>query len=79
MLQTMAVSYVAADGEVTELSVDTGRLSADRIPWRSLRIAILLAVLLVVSVTTCEDRFRSTAWRQPLYVAIYPIRRTTAR
>lgn len=48
-------------------------MSADRIPWRSLRIAILLAVLLVVSVTTCEDRFRTTAWRQPLYVAIYPI------
>jgi hypothetical protein len=42
-------------------------------PWRSLRIAILLAVLLLVSVSTCEDRFRSTAWRDPLYVAIYPI------
>lgn len=41
--------------------------------WRTLRIAVLLGVLLLVSVTTCEDRFRSTAWRQPLYVAIYPI------
>ena len=41
--------------------------------WRSLRIAVLLCVLLLVSVTTCEDRFRSIAWRQPLYVAIYPI------
>jgi hypothetical protein len=41
--------------------------------WRSLRIAVLLGVLLVVSVATCEDRFRTTAWRQPLYVAIYPI------
>ena len=41
--------------------------------WRSLRIAVLLGVLLLVSVTTCEDRFRSTSWRQPLYVAIYPI------
>jgi hypothetical protein len=30
-------------------------------------------VLLVVSVTTCQDRFRSTRWREPLYVAIYPI------
>jgi hypothetical protein len=37
------------------------------------RIAILLAVLLLVSVTTCEDRLRSVAWRQPLYVAIYPV------
>jgi hypothetical protein len=44
-----------------------------RSAWRSLRIGILLGVLLLVSVTTCEDRFRSTAWRQPLYVAIYPI------
>jgi hypothetical protein len=37
------------------------------------RIAVLLGVLLLVSVTTCEDKLRSTAWRQPLYVAIYPI------
>jgi hypothetical protein len=41
--------------------------------WRSLRIAVLLGVLLLVAVTTCEDRFRSTAWRQPLYVSVYPI------
>lgn len=47
--------------------------AAQRTPWRSVRIAILLAVLLLVSVTTCEDRLRSVAWRQPLYVAIYPI------
>lgn len=47
--------------------------AARRTPWRSLRIAILLAVLLLVSVTTCEDRLRSVAWRQPLYVAIYPV------
>jgi hypothetical protein len=47
--------------------------AAQRTPWRSLRIAILLAVLLLVSVTTCEDRLRSVAWRQPLYIAIYPI------
>jgi len=41
--------------------------------FRTLRIAVLLAVLLLVSVTTCEDRLRSVSWRQPLYVAIYPI------
>lgn len=34
---------------------------------------ILLVVLLLVSVTTCQDRYRSTRWREPLYVAIYPI------
>ncbi|MGD0491061.1 MAG: hypothetical protein ABSC32_05905 [Steroidobacteraceae bacterium] len=49
------------------------RPATARTPWRALRIAMLLGVLLLVSVTTCEDRFRSTAWRQPLYVAIYPI------
>jgi hypothetical protein len=37
------------------------------------RIAFLLGVLLLVSVTTCEDRLRSVSWRQPLYVAIYPV------
>jgi len=41
--------------------------------WRPLRIAVLLGVLLLVSISTCEDRFRTTAWRQPLYVAIYPM------
>jgi hypothetical protein len=49
------------------------RPAPERSTWRSLRIAILLGVLLLVGVTTCEDRFRATAWRQPLYVAIYPI------
>ncbi len=34
---------------------------------------ILLLILLVVSVTTCQTRFRTTRWRQPVYVAIYPI------
>jgi hypothetical protein len=38
-----------------------------------LRILILLLVLLVVGVTTCQDRYRSTRWREPLYVGIYPI------
>lgn len=34
---------------------------------------ILLIVLLAVSIATCQDRFHSTAWRAPLYVALYPI------
>ncbi len=41
--------------------------------FKSLRILVLLLVLLVVAVTTCQDRYRSTRWRVPLYVAIYPI------
>jgi hypothetical protein len=38
-----------------------------------LRILILLLVLLAVALTTWQDRYRSTRWREPLYVAIYPI------
>jgi hypothetical protein len=41
--------------------------------FRSLRILFLLLVLLVVGVTTCQERFRSTRWSVPLYVAVYPI------
>ncbi len=38
-----------------------------------LRIAILLFVLLAVALSTWLDRYRSTRWHEPLYVAIYPI------
>jgi hypothetical protein len=38
-----------------------------------LRVAFLLLVLLIVSLTTCQDRYRSTRWREPLFVSIYPI------
>lgn len=38
-----------------------------------MRIFLLLGLLLVVSVTTCQDRMRSTGWREPLFVALYPI------
>jgi hypothetical protein len=38
-----------------------------------LRILILLLVLLVVALTTWMDGYRSTRWREPLYVALYPI------
>jgi hypothetical protein len=41
--------------------------------FKRLRVGILLAVLLVVSLTTWQDRYRSTRWHEPLYVAIYPI------
>jgi hypothetical protein len=37
------------------------------------RIAILLLVLLMVALGTWQERYRSTRWRAPLYVAIYPI------
>ena len=39
-----------------------------------LRILILLLViLLLVAVTTWQQRYFSTRWREPLYVALYPI------
>lgn len=38
-----------------------------------LRILILLLVLLVLALSAWQDRYRSTRWREPLYVAIYPI------
>jgi len=38
-----------------------------------LRILILLLVLLVVALTTWQQKYLSTRWRDPLYVAIYPI------
>jgi hypothetical protein len=41
--------------------------------FKMLRILILLLVLLVVALTTWQERYRSTRWREPLYVAIYPI------
>lgn len=41
--------------------------------FKTLRVAILLLVLLAVSLTTWQDRYRSTRWREPLFVALYPI------
>ena len=41
--------------------------------FKMLRVAILLGVLLLVAVTTCQERYLSTRWHDPLYVAIYPI------
>ncbi len=41
--------------------------------FKSLRIAALLLVLLIVAVGTWRDRVRTTQWRSPLYVGIYPI------
>jgi hypothetical protein len=46
----------------------------ERVSWfKSLRVATLLLILLVVALTTWQDRYRSTRWREPLFVAIYPI------
>ena len=41
--------------------------------FQTVRIAILLLVLLAAALTTWADRYRSTRWQVPLYVAIYPI------
>jgi hypothetical protein len=38
-----------------------------------LRISILLAVLLMVALTTWQERYLSTRWHEPLYVGVYPI------
>jgi len=38
-----------------------------------LRVAALLLILFMVAMTTWLDRYRSTRWREPLFVAIYPI------
>lgn len=38
-----------------------------------LRILILLLVLLLVALTTWQERYLSTRWHNPLYVAVYPI------
>ncbi len=50
------------------------RRPPSRIRWfRTLRIAVLLGILVVVAATTWQDRYHSTRWREPLFVAIYPI------
>jgi hypothetical protein len=41
--------------------------------FKMLRVLILLLILLLVAVTTWQQRYLSTRWRDPLYVAIYPI------
>jgi hypothetical protein len=48
--------------------------NAPRTPtFKQVRIFLLLGLLLAVSVTTCQDRLRSTRWRVPLFLALYPI------
>jgi hypothetical protein len=47
--------------------------SPSRGGFKLLRILILLLVLLIVSLSAWQDRYRSTRWREPLYVAVYPI------
>ena len=50
------------------------RPAPQRVRWfRTLRVAALLLILVVVALTTWQDRYRSTRWREPLFVAIYPI------
>ena len=38
-----------------------------------LRILVLLLILLIAALSTWQDRIRSTRWREPLFVSIYPI------
>ena len=44
-----------------------------RSDFKMLRIAILLLVLLAVALKSWQDRYLSTRWHDPLYVALYPI------
>ena len=41
--------------------------------WRQLRVLVLLLVLLFVALTTAQNRWRTTDWDEPLWVAVYPI------
>lgn len=41
--------------------------------WRQLRILALLLVLLFVALTAAQNRWRTTDWDQPLWVAVHPI------
>jgi hypothetical protein len=50
-----------------------GGTIAPRGGFKTLRIVFLLLILLLVALTAWQDRYRSTRWREPLYVAIYPI------
>ena len=51
-----------------------GSTPPQRIRWfRALRITIVFGIFLIVAATTWHDRYRSTRWREPLFVAIYPL------
>ena len=41
--------------------------------FKTIRVAVLLLILFMVAMTTWLDQYRSTRWRVPLFVAIYPI------
>ncbi|MEZ5500570.1 MAG: hypothetical protein R3E77_14255 [Steroidobacteraceae bacterium] len=41
--------------------------------WKLLRMIVLLGVLLAVSVSTWLTRQRSTEWRQPLWIGVWPV------
>ena len=54
--------------------IDRRPSAPKRIRWfRTLRIAVLLVILAVAAATTWQESYRSTRWREPLFVAIYPI------
>ena len=41
--------------------------------FKTLRVAGLLLILVLVAMSTWLEQYRSTRWRVPLFVAIYPI------
>jgi hypothetical protein len=50
-----------------------GRAAPARSGWKTLRVAILLVILVLVALTTWQQSYLSTRWHSALYVAIYPI------
>ncbi len=47
--------------------------AGNRKGFKTFRVTVLLIVLALVAFNTWFDRYRSTRWRSPLIVAIYPI------
>jgi len=46
--------------------------------FKTLRVTLLLVVLAFVALGTWFDRYRSTRWQTPLFIAIYPIAADTS-
>jgi hypothetical protein len=41
--------------------------------WRALRIGILLVILVIAAGETWSDRFRTTSWKDTLWIGVFPV------
>lgn len=41
--------------------------------WRTIRICCLLLILVLIAGTTIGDRYRTTGWRDTLWVGVFPV------